>query len=129
MEHIFNLLVANIFYVVFSAIGFDVITGVLASMVERKINSSISYVGFIRKVGLIVALGFLVFVDTYLSSSGYLAQKGYVIRLGVGMILAYEIMSIVENFSRIGINIKFITKYFDKSKLGQGDDQHEQVEK
>jgi phage-related holin len=37
------------------------------------------------------------------------------------LIVAYEGMSIIENFSRIGIDIKFLTKYFDKNKIGKGD--------
>jgi hypothetical protein len=31
-------------------------------------------------------------------------------------------MSIIENFSRIGIDFKFLTKYFDKNKIGKGDE-------
>jgi phage-related holin len=37
------------------------------------------------------------------------------------MIVAYEGLSIIENFSRIGINIKFLTQFFDKSKVGKGE--------
>lgn len=103
-------------YIVIAIIIFDVITGLLAAAVEKKINSSINYVGLIRKVGLFVALGFFSFMDVYTESNGLL------IKLGVTMIVAYEGMSIVENFSRIGIDISFLTKYFDKSKLGGKND-------
>ncbi|MBS4173465.1 phage holin family protein [Bacillus sp. FJAT-49736] len=108
--------VGNIWYVALAFILFDVITGLLAAAVEKKLNSSISYIGLIRKVGLFVALAFLVFMDAYVSANGY------IIKLGIGLIVAYEGMSIVENLSRIGINIKFLTKYFDKSKVnGDGE--------
>lgn len=103
-------------YIVIAIIIFDVITGLLAAAVEKKINSSINYVGLIRKVGLFVALGFFSFMDVYTESNGLL------IKLGVTMIVCYEGMSIVENFSRIGIDISFLTKYFDKSKLGGKND-------
>lgn len=104
--------VGNVWYVALAFIFFDIITGLLAAGAEKKINSSINYIGLIRKVGLFVALAFLVFIDAYVNA------KGYIIKLGIGLIVAYEGMSIVENFSRIGIDIKFLTKYFDKNKLG-----------
>jgi phage-related holin len=50
----------------------------------------------------------------------FVSADGYIIKLGVGLIVAYEGMSIIENFSRIGIDIKFLTKYFDRDKVGKG---------
>lgn len=107
--------VGNVWFLVLGLILFDVITGVLAAGAQRKINSSISFIGILRKAGLLVAVAFLVFVDAYLGS------EGYVIKLGVGLIVAYEGMSIIENFSRIGIDLKFLTKFFDKDKVGKGE--------
>jgi toxin secretion/phage lysis holin len=109
--------VGNIWYLVLGFIIFDVITGLLAAAKEKKLNSSVNYIGIIRKVGEFVAVAFLVFIDAYLNANGYL------IKIGVGMIVVYEAMSIIENFSRIGIDLKFITKYFDKDKIGKGGDQ------
>lgn len=108
-------IVGNIWYVALGFVGFDIITGILASARYKQLNSSINYIGMIRKVGEFTALAFLVFCDAYFGA------KGLLIKLGVGMIVAYEGMSIIENFSRIGIDIKFLTKYFDKSKIGQND--------
>ena len=105
--------VGNIWYVAIGFIVFDIITGLLAAGAERKINSSINFIGLIRKVALFVALAFLVFVDAYVGSQGYL------VKLGVGLIVAYEGISIIENFSRIGIDLSFLTKYFDKNKVGK----------
>ena len=109
--------VGNVWYLALGLILFDVVTGLLAAGAEKKINSSINFIGLIRKVGLFVALAFFVFMDAYVQA------KGYVIKLGIGLIVAYEGMSIIENFSRIGIDIKFLTKYFDKQKVGKGEDQ------
>lgn len=125
MEHVTNYLngfdittvVGNVWYVVLGFIAFDVITGLLAAGVERKLNSSINYIGMIRKAGEFVGVAFFVFVDAYLQANGY------IIKIGIGLIVAYEGMSIIENFSRIGIDIKFLTKYFDKEKIGKGDGQ------
>ncbi|WNS74228.1 phage holin family protein [Bacillus sp. DTU_2020_1000418_1_SI_GHA_SEK_038] len=108
-------IVGNFWFFVLGLILFDVVTGLLAAGAQKKINSSINYIGFIRKVGELVALAFLVFIDAYLDS------QGYIIKLGVGLIAAYEGLSIIENFSRIGIDMKFLTKYFDKNKVGKGE--------
>ncbi|MEH7082972.1 phage holin family protein [Neobacillus drentensis] len=108
-----TMVVGNIWYLVLSFILFDVLTGLLAAAKEGKLNSSINYIGMIRKVGEFIALAFLVFVDAYVGA------KGLIIKLGVGMIVAYEAMSIIENFSRIGIDMKFLTKYFDRNKIGK----------
>lgn len=107
--------VGNVWYVVLGFILFDIVTGVLAAGVERKINSSINFIGLTRKLGLFVALAFIVFVDAYLGANGL------IIKMGVGLIVAYEGMSIIENFSRLKIDIKFLTKYFDKDKIGKGE--------
>jgi toxin secretion/phage lysis holin len=105
--------VGNIWYLALAIIVFDVVTGLLAAALERKLNSSVNFIGLIRKVGLFVALAFLVFVDAYVQSQGYL------VKIGVGLIVAYEGLSIIENFSRIGIDVKFLTKYFDPNKTGK----------
>ncbi len=52
----------------------------------------------------------------------FISADGYIIKIGVGLIVAYEGISIIESFSRIGIDIKFFTKYFDRDKVGKGDD-------
>lgn len=107
--------VGNIWYLAVGFVVFDLVTGLLAAGAQRKINSSINFIGIIRKVGLFVALAFLVFLDAYFQAQGVL------MKIGVGLIVTYEGLSIVENFSRIGIDLKFLTKYFDKSKVGKGD--------
>lgn len=111
-----TIVVGNFWYVALDFILFDLVTGLLAAGAEKRINSSINYIGLIRKVGLFVALAFVVFIDAYLKSNGY------IIKLGVGMIVTYEGLSIVEIFGKIGINIKFLTKYFDKIKVGKEDE-------
>jgi phage-related holin len=63
----------------------------------------------------LAALAFCVFMDAYLKADGY------IIKLAIGLIMAYEGMSIIENFSKIGIDIKFLTKYFDPSKINKGE--------
>lgn len=107
----------NIFYVVLIMIGFDVITGLLVAGKERKINSSINFEGMIRKIGLIFGLFFVSIMDSYFQTEGKLTG------MGVAMIILYEGQSIVENFSKIGVNLGFLTKYFDPKKV-EKDDKH-----
>lgn len=94
-------------------IAFDILTGILASAKEKNINSSINYDGIITKVGEIIALFFMAFADIYFKTNGL------IVKLGVGMLIVYEGISIIENFSRIGVNLKFLTKYFDPKKVGE----------
>lgn len=104
-------IVGNMFYVILALIVFDVVTGLLAAAVERRVNSSINFSGLIRKAGEIVALMFITFVDAYFKTDGY------IVKIGVGLLVVYEGISIVENFSKIGINLSFLTKYFDPNKV------------
>src|SRR5690606_41980241 len=103
--------VGNIWYLAVGFVVFDLVTGLLAAGAQRKINSSINFIGIIRKVGLFVALAFLVFLEAYFQAQGVL------VKIGLGHIVTYEGLSSIENFNRIGIALKFRTKYFEKSKV------------
>lgn len=104
--------VGNTFYFLLILIAFDVLTGLLAAAKEKKINSSISFDGMIKKIGEIIGLVFITLVDAYFEANGV------IVKMGAGMIIVYEGISIIENFSRIGIDMTFLTKYFDKNKIG-----------
>lgn len=108
--------VGNSLYFILALIILDIITGLLASAVERKLNSKINFNGMIKKVGELVALVFITLVDSYFKANGQ------VTKLGVYMLVVYEGLSIIENFSRIGINLSFLTQFFDKSKVGKDDE-------
>lgn len=99
------------FYAVLFLIVFDVVTGVLVAGKERKVNSSINREGLLRKLGELLAVVFVTFVDVYLNANGVITQ------MGVSLLVVYEVMSIVENFSRLGIDMTFVTKYFDDDKV------------
>lgn len=103
--------VGNSFNIVLIMIIFDIITGLLVAGIERKINSSVNYQGLIRKAGLLVGLTFITVVDVYFH------MEGTLVKIGVGLMIAYEGISIIENFSRIGVNLNFLTKYFDPDKV------------
>jgi toxin secretion/phage lysis holin len=106
-------IVGNFWYFILALILLDVITGLLASAIERKLNSNISFNGMIKKVGELVALVFITLVDAYFKADGKITK------LGVTMMVAYEGLSVIENFSRMGINLSFLTQFFDKTKIGK----------
>jgi toxin secretion/phage lysis holin len=105
-------IVGNTFYFILALIVLDIITGLLAAAVERKLNSKINFQGMIKKVSELVALMFITLVDSYFKANGQITK------LGAYMIVVYEGLSIIENFDRIGINLHFLTQFFDRSKVG-----------
>jgi len=106
--------IGNMFYFLLAWIIFDVLTGLLRAMKDRKVNSSINFEGLIRKAGELLGVIFLTLVDLYLNTDGLITKTG------VGLLIIYETISIVENFKQIGVNINFIMKYFDKDKYKDG---------
>lgn len=89
-------------------ITFDIITGYLKAFKFKKVNSSISRDGYIKKVGWITAiiLGYLVKVLVNVDIFLYLSSI---------VCIATEGISVYENLGEIGINLKF-KKYFEKLK-------------
>ena len=91
----------------------DIITGYLKAIKNKKINSSISRDGYIKKVGWVVAILFGLILDYFLKITLFL--KGTSI-----ICVATEGMSIYENLSEIGVKLPF-SKYFEKIKKEGGD--------
>lgn len=106
----------NLFYVLLGFIVFDILTGLLRAMKDRKINSSVNFDGLIRKAGELVGVVFLTFVDLYFNTDGMLTKTG------VGFLIVYEGISIIENFKQIGVNLGFLMKYFDDDKYKEEKD-------
>jgi toxin secretion/phage lysis holin len=115
-------IVGDAFYYILGLIVLDILTGLVASAKERKLNSSVNFDGMLKKIGELLALVFVSLVDSYFQ------VHGQVTKLGVSMIVVYEGLSCIENFSRLGINLSFLTQFFDKSKIGnpsqKDDDTH-----
>lgn len=106
--------IGNMFYFLLAWIIFDILTGLLRAMKDKKVNSSINFEGLIRKAGELLGVIFLTLVDLYLNTDGLVTKTG------VGLLILYETISIVENFKQIGVNLNFIMKYFDKDKYENG---------
>ena len=84
----------------------DVITGYLKAFKYKKINSSISRDGYIKKVGWIIALLLGVVLDYFVHVKIFLFGTAIVC-------IITEFISVYENLSDIGVNVPF-AKYFEK---------------
>ena len=88
----------------------DVLTGYLKAFRNKKINSSISRDGYIKKVGWIVALILGVLLDYFIHVHIFLFGTAIVC-------ITTEAISVYENLSDIGVKLPF-SKYFEKVKDG-----------
>lgn len=86
----------------------DVLTGYLKALKLKKINSSISRDGYIKKIGWILALLLGFIVDIIIGINIFLIGSAVVC-------IATEGISVYENLGEIGINLPF-SKYFEKLK-------------
>ena len=94
----------------------DIITGYLKAIKLKKVNSSISRDGYIKKVGWIVALIFGLLLYFLLNISLFLNGTAIIC-------ITTEGMSIYENLSEIGVKLPY-SKYFEKLKK-EGDNKNE----
>lgn len=83
----------------------DVITGYLKALKLRKINSSISRDGYIKKLAWVVALLLGFIVDYLIKVNIFLVGSSLVC-------IATEAISVYENLGEIGICLPF-KKYFE----------------
>lgn len=89
----------------------DVITGYLKALKNKKINSSISRDGYIKKIAWIISL-LLGFIVDYL-------VKVNIFLIGSAIVcITTEGVSIYENLGEVGINLPF-KKYFEKVNSGE----------
>lgn len=86
----------------------DVITGYIKAFKFKKVNSSISRDGFIKKISWIVALVLGFAIDYFVKVNIFLMGSALVC-------VTTEEISVYENFVELGIKLKF-NKYFEKIK-------------
>lgn len=86
----------------------DVLTGYLKAFKNKKVNSSISRDGFIKKIGWVISLILGIALDYFIQVHVFLLGTAFVC-------MATEGISIYENLSEIGVKLPF-AKYFEKVK-------------
>lgn len=108
--------------VILLLVGLDVLTGITASIKEKKrISSVVASMGLWRKLGYILAIGLGVTVDLLLVHEGY--TDGPLVRTAVLYgILIPELISVMENLGRLevplpGILQKIIALFKDKENV------------
>ncbi len=84
----------------------DIITGYLKAIKNKKINSSISRDGYIKKISWIVAILLGFSIDYFIKTDIFLIGS-------VIVCVGTEGISIYENLGELGIKLKF-KEYFEK---------------
>src|SRR5699024_8279965 len=106
--------IGDMFYILQGFVFFDVVTGLLRAGKDCNLHSSVNFVELINKAGILLWVVFLTSIESYLCTDGIITKTG------VGFLILYEIISIIENFKQIGVDFDFIMKYFDKEKYKKG---------
>src|SRR5699024_189177 len=106
--------IGDMFYRLLGFVFFDVVTGLLSPGKDRQLNSSVNSEGLISKAVILLGAVFLTFIDIYLGIHGLITKTG------VGFLILYETISIIENLKQIGVDFDFIMTHFDKEKYKKG---------
>lgn len=99
----------------------DVVSGLLKAGKQRKINSTINLDGLLKKLGVLVGV---IVVNLFDSHFGF---EGKVLGIGITLLIIYELNSIIENLGVVGVNIHFLTKYYDEKKVGRVEDDEKDI--
>lgn len=89
----------------------DILTGYLKAIKNKKVNSSISRDGFIKKISWLVALILGFAIDYFVKVNLFLIGSAIVC-------IATEGVSVYENLGELGIKLPF-KKYFEKMSGGE----------
>lgn len=80
----------------FFIIIIDYVSGVMAAIVEKNLSSSVGYKGIFKKFGMIMIVALAYQIDSFMNSD--------VIMTGaIFFFIANELVSITENYGRIGL--------------------------
>ena len=104
----------TLFKILLTLIILDYISGVLKAIYMKKLNSSIGAKGIIKKIGYIILVILVQVLGLLLNDDGYVRS------IVPYMFIANEGLSILENWSKMGIQMpKFIKDKFDDWKGGE----------
>ena len=96
----------------------DYLSGIMRAIYTKKLSSKIGAKGIIKKIGYIVLIVVVEILDILLKDNGYLRN------IIIYMFIANEGISILENWSAMGIKLPTIIK--DKFNNMKGGDENEQ---
>ena len=112
MKHIWNVIAAalgaaagflwgeinGMFIALLTFIVFDYISGVMAAFKQKKVSSSIGFIGILKKVGILMAVGVAHVLDVYVLKQGAVLMTATQL-----FFIANEGLSILENLGEIGV--------------------------
>ena len=97
----------------------DYLSGIMRAIYTKKLSSKIGAKGIIKKIGYIVLIVVVEILDILLKDNGYLRN------IVIYMFIANEGISILENWSAMGIKVPDIIKdKFSNLKGGDDDEQN-----
>lgn len=97
----------------------DYLSGVMRAIYTKKLSSKIGAKGIIKKIGYIILIVVVEILDILLKDNGYLRN------IIIYMFIANEGISILENWSAMGIKVPDIIKdKFSNLKGGDDDEQN-----
>ncbi len=97
----------------------DYLSGIMRAIYTKKLSSKIGAKGIIKKIGYIVLIVVVEILDILLKDNGYLRN------IIIYMFIANEGISILENWSAMGIKVPDIIKdKFSNLKGGDDDEQN-----
>ncbi len=122
MNDTFFLSILNGYDTLFKAllvfIVLDYLSGVMRAIYTKKLSSKVGAKGIIKKIGYIVLIVVVEILDILLKDNGYLRN------IIIYMFIANEGISILENWSAMGIRVPDIIK--DKFSNMKGGEENEQ---
>jgi toxin secretion/phage lysis holin len=96
-------------------VSLDYITGVIAAIYEKKLNSEIGYKGILKKILIFIVVFMANIIDTQL------IQNGSAVRTAIIFFYVYnEGISILENVSRTGLPVSVKLKEVLEQINGKG---------
>lgn len=79
------------------AMLFDVLTGVYCGYILKQVGSSKGFAGIHRKIGIWIMISFATMIDEYLGQTGLLRNGA------IGLYIAMEGLSLLENLTAMGV--------------------------
>lgn len=115
-----NLLIALMAFIVI-----DFVTGMLSAIIFGNLSSKVGHKGIIKKLAYFLMVGFAHIVDVYV-----IQDSDYKFRvIAIGLILANEGISILENLAELGVPIpKKLIGLFESMKNKNKDTPEESTE-
>ena len=99
-------------YLLATVMMLDFATGTLKGIYQKKLNSSVSRNGVIRKIGMIMGVAIMFMIDKHVGT-GVLFRD-----LAVNMFIVTELISNLENLAEIGVIMPtFVKNFLEKYEI------------